>query len=170
MLTLHRADLYTPYYTVYIHSCTYMRCLYTHSYLLILILIYIIHYTILYYIHRFLQACLTDYQSIIDLITPNHINIETSNTTNILDKERIQDYIYKTIGYKLFNISILNILKSWLIKRLRSAIYEVYDQDKMTKIKITLGMYIDMYIYILISLYTCMYIICIHTHTVIILT
>ena len=120
--------------------------------------------------YRFLQACLTDYQSIIDLITPNHINIETSNTTNILDKERIQDYIYKTIGYKLFNISILNILKSWLIKRLRSAIYEVYDQDKMTKIKITLGMYIDMYIYILISLYTCMYIICIHTHTVIILT
>lgn len=98
--------------------------------------------------YRFLLACLTDYQSIIDLITPNHINIETSNTTNILDKDRIQDYIYKTIGYKLFNINILNILKSWLIKRLRSAIYEVYDQDKMTKIKITLGIYIlILYVY-----------------------
>ena len=100
------------------------------------------------YMYRFLLACLTDYQSIIDLITPNHINIETSNTTNILDKDRIQDYIYKTIGYKLFNINILNILKSWLIKRLRSAIYEVYDQDKMTKIKITLGIYIlILYVY-----------------------
>ena len=123
--------------------------MYGHPYIYLTILHYYYLYILLSHIYRFLHACLTDYQSIIDLITPNHINIETSNTTNILDKERIQDYIYKTIGYKLFNIDILNILKSWLIKRLRSAIYEVYDQDKMTKIKITLGRILYIYIYII---------------------